>query len=310
MITTILGVLLLVFMVTSPQTFLSGRIYIAYMSTIPFTAIMALAMTMVIITGEIDLSFPSIMAVSGFVFSSVFLSTDSIWLALIPALSAGAMAGFINGIIVVWIGVPSIIATIGTQFFWRGATVLVSGGLARSLVEIRGTGLHALLVGRWFDVLPAQTIWMLISAVFFWLMLNRHRFGDNIRFVGDNRKAALTMGIPVAGVRMGVFVLMGIFSGFAGILVCVEMASWWPTQGEGYMLMVFASVFIGGTSVFGGTGTIYGTLVGAVIIGIIEAGIISAGLSGLWTRMVYGIVVILSVSIYAVIRKKQEDEHP
>ncbi len=307
MITSILGLLLFVFIIASPRTFLSGRIYTAYMSTIPFTAIAALAMTMVIVTGEIDLSFPSIMAASGFVFASVFIHTGSPVLGVMSGLLTGGMAGYINGIIVVWVGVPSIIATIGTQFFWRGATVLASGGLAIPLVEIRETGLHRFLVGRLYGFIPAQTIWMLVTAVFFWLILNRHKFGDDIRFTGDNQRAAFTMGVPVPGVRMGVFVLMGILSGFSGILVCTEMASWWPTQGEGYMLMVFASVFIGGTSVFGGTGTIYGTLIGAVIIGIIEAGIISAGLSGLWTRMVYGIIVTLSVSIYAVILKKQGD---
>ena len=112
------------------------------------------------------------------------------------------------------------------------------------------------------------------------------------------------MGIPVVKTKLILFSLMGLFSALAGILVCSEMASWWPTQGEGYMLLVFASVFIGGTSVFGGIGTIYGTFIGAIIIGIIEAGIISAGISGLWTRMVYGIIVVVSVSIYAVIQKK------
>ena len=92
-------------------------------------------------------------------------------------------------------------------------------------------------------------------------------------------------------------------TGLSGAMVCMEMASWWPTQGEGYMLLVFAAVFVGGTSVFGGQGTIYGTLVGAIIIGMIEAGIISSGLSGLWTRMVYGIVIIVSVSAHAFLTK-------
>ena len=112
------------------------------------------------------------------------------------------------------------------------------------------------------------------------------------------------MGIKVGKTKIIVFTLMGICSAFTGVLVCSEMASWWPTQGEGYMLLVFASVFVGGTSVFGGSGTIYGTFIGTIIIGIIEAGIISSGLSGLWTRMIYGIIVIVAVSMYAMIQKK------
>lgn len=307
LITLILGGLLLLFMVTSPATFLSHRIYVAYLSTIPFTAIMALAMTLVIVCGEIDLSFPAVMATAGFVFAGVFTATGTVLPAVLLGLLTGAFAGFINGLIVVRVGVPSIIATIGTQFFWRGATMLASGGLARSLVTVRETGAHALFSGRLLGFLPAQAIWMALTAILLWVLLARHRFGDDLRFAGDNPKAALAMGIDVARTRILVFVLMGVFSALAGILVCSEMASWWPTQGEGFMLLVFASVFVGGTSVFGGTGTLYGTLVGAIIIGILEAGIISAGLSGLWTRMVYGIVITLSVSIYAVIQKKEVD---
>ncbi len=299
-ITLILILLLGLFVCLTPATFLTSRIYIAYMSTIPFTAIMALSMTFVIVSGEIDMSFPSVMAVGGFVFASVFSATGSSMLALASALFTGGLAGGINGVAVVIIGVPSIIATIGTQFFWRGAVVLASGGLAQSLVTLRESPLYTLFTGRIGDLVPAQAVWMVVVASSLWLVLNRYPFGDNLRFIGDNEAAAKAMGIRVGQSKILVFCLMGFFSALSGVFVCLEMASWWPTQGEGYMLLVFASVFIGGTSVFGGTGTIYGTFIGAVIIGIIEAGIISSGISGLWTRMVYGIVIILAVSLYAL----------
>lgn len=302
-ITLILVALLGLFIGLAPVTFLSSRIYIAYMSTIPFTAMMALGITPVIISGEIDLSFPAVMAAGGFVFSGLYLETGSAGIGLAAALFAGMTAGLINSLIVVKIGVPSIIATIGTQFFWRGATVLASGGLAKSMEDIREIPFHEILVGRIAGVVPAQTVWTILIALVLWLLLNRYPFGDNIRFIGDNQDAAKAMGIHVDRTKVGVFCLMGVLSALTGVFLCMEMASWWPTQGEGYMLLVFASVFIGGTSVFGGKGTIYGSFVGAVIIGIIEAGIISSGISGLWTRMVYGIVIILAVSIYATLRK-------
>lgn len=305
LITLILALLIGIFMVFAPQTFLSSRIYIAYMSTIPFTAIMAVFMTLLIICGEMDLSFPSIMAVGGFVFAWSLIHTGSPILALAFAFAAGLFAGGINGVIVVYVGVPSIIATIGSQFFWRGTTALLSQGLALNLAFFRGTGLHTALTGRLPGSVPVQFLWFLGCAFVVWLILNNYPFGDNLKFVGDNAKAAKAMGIPVARTRMILFSLMGGGSAFTGVLVCSEMANWWPTQGEGYMLLVFASVFIGGTSVFGGSGTIYGTCIGAVIIGIIEAGIISAGLSGFWTRTVYGLIVIFAVSIYAVIQKKK-----
>lgn len=300
-ITLIFAVLLAGFMALAPHTFLHGRIYIAYLSTIPFAGMIALAMTLVIITGEMDLSFPAVMAACGFAFAKVFAITGSTVTGLMAAVAAGTLAGCLNSLLVVGFGVPAIIATIGTQFFWRGATVLLAGGLAVNMPEIRETALHHLMVGRWFGFLPAQAVWFAGLTGLFWLVLNRHVAGDHLRFCGDNPEAARMMGIPTAKVRTGVFVLMGMVTGLSGAMVCMEMASWWPTQGEGYMLLVFAAVFVGGTSVFGGTGTIYGTLMGAIIIGMIEAGIISIGLSGLWTRMVYGVVIMGAVSIHALL---------
>ena len=300
-ISTILFVLIAVFTFFSPSTFLSFRIYTAYMSTIPFSAIMALGLTLVIISGEMDLSFPAVMALSGFVFANVFQLSGNFAAAFAAAMTISAAAGLLNGFIVVQIGVPSIIATIGTQFFIRGLTVLLAGGLAKNLSGIRDTIGHQIFTGRLFETFPMQFIWLLIFTFLFWLILNSHVLGDRIKFVGDNPVAAQVMGIPTGFTKISVFIIMALCSGFSGILVCSEMANWWPTQGEGYMLVVFASVFIGGTSAFGGKGTIYGTFAGSIIIGIIEAGLISSGAQGFWTRLVYGIVVIGAVSIYALI---------
>jgi simple sugar transport system permease protein len=302
-ISSVFIVLLLGFMFFAPHTFLHSRIYIAYLSTIPFAGMIAIAMTLVIISGEIDLSFPSVMAASGFTFAKTYALTTSPELGLVAALATGALAGALNGVLVVCFKVPSIIATIGTQFFWRGLTVLLASGLALNMAEIRETTFHYLMVGRWFDWLPTQAVWFSLLTALFWLLLNRHVLGDHLRFCGDNSSVAQMMGIPVIRTRISIFVIMGMVTGLSGAMVCMEMASWWPTQGEGYMLLVFAAVFVGGTSVFGGQGTIYGTLIGAIIMGMIEAGIISSGLSGLWTRMVYGIVIIVSVSAHAFLTK-------
>lgn len=300
----VFGVLIffwLVFMLFSPKTFLSPRIYISFMSTIPFTAILALGLTYLVVAGELDLSFPAVMALSGFVFASCFTITGNGAISFVAAIFTGSLAGFINGLIIVKIGVPSIIATIGMQFFWRGLTTVLASGLALNLVEVRGTLLHQIWVGRLFDVIPAQAVWCLIIGVLAWLFLNYHVFGDNILFIGDDMKTAKMMGINTDATRVGLFVLMGCISALTSVMICLEMANWWPTQGEGYLLIVFASIFIGGTSVFGGEGTVFGTVTGAIIIGILEAGIISMGLSGFWTRLVYGLTIVVSVSIYAMV---------
>lgn len=298
--------LLILFMILSPQTFLSKRIYIAFMSTIPFPALLGLGLTMLIIAGELDLSFPSIMVISGLGFSSVFQHTGSPFLGLICAIGIGFFAGFCNGLIVVKIGVPAIIATIGTQFFWRGAATLLSNGLAISLTAVRDTTFHHLIVGRLFGLIPMQTVWCLTFAVMFWLLLNKHVFGDDVRFIGDNINTAKMIGVRTDFVRIGLFCIMGMISAVVSVMICLEMANWWPTQGEGYMLLVFAAIFLGGTSVFGGQGTIFGTLIGSIIIGILEAGIISAGLSGYWTRLTHGLVIVISVSIYAMALKTRK----
>ncbi len=299
----VLACLLGIFAVLSPATFLSPRIYVSFGSTIPFVAILALVLTFLVIAGELDMSFPSVMAMTGLTFAEVFLRFQSPFLGLVAALAVGALAGYLNGVLVVKVGVPSIIATIGTQFFWRGLSALLASGLARNIVPIRDTFLHDALVGRIGGLVPAQTLWCLGIAVALGLVLNRHVFGDSVLFIGDDIRIARMMGIDADRVRISLFVLMGVASAFVSVMVCMEMANWWPTQGEGYLLLVFASIFIGGTSVFGGEGTVFGALIGAGIIGIIEAGIISAGLSGFWTRLVHGFVIVASVSVYATIFK-------
>jgi len=304
----ILGILLAtlaVFVAANPRTFLAAPIYLAFLSTIPFTAIIALGMTLVIIAGQIDLSFPSVMALSGLVFATILPATGSGALALVAALACGGLMGLGNGLLVAGIGVPAIIATLGADFFWRGLTMLASDGLARSLVAFRDSPVHALLVGRLFGVIPAQALWLAGIAALVWLLYHRHVFGDALRFVGDNPEAAAMTGVPVRRTKTLAFVLLGLLAAFSSCLVCMEMGTWWPTQGEGYLLLVFASVFAGGTSVFGGEGTVFGTLIGAVLIGIIEAGVVSSGFSGFWTRLIYGLVVLGSVSVYAVLLRSR-----
>lgn len=302
-VTVILVGLLSLFMFLSPQTFLHGRIYISFASTIPFSMLLAVGLTFCIISGELDLSFPSVMAISGLAFVTVYQATDSPMLGLVACLSTGVAAGFINGLIVVKAGVSSIIATIGTQFLWRGAAIVLADGLALNVVEVRETYLHALFVGRLWGVVPAQALWCAVLCCLAWLLMNRHVFGDSLQFIGDNAKTARMVGIAVDRDRMFLFMGMGVVSSFVSFMICLEMANWWPTQGEGYLMVIFASVFIGGTSAFGGRGTIYGTVIGALIIGIIEAGLISSGFSGFWTRLVYGLIIVLSVTLYATIQK-------
>lgn len=302
----ILGVFIamwLFFIVSAPKTFLSPQIYLAFMSTIPFFAVVALPLTMLVIAGEMDLSFPSLMAIGMVAFVTVFNATSSMLLALIAGLVTGFLAGLLNGVIVVGIGIPSLVVTIGTQFFWRGAVLVLLGGKGNTLVETRDTFIYSLLVGKVAGI-PTQMIWLVLVAVATWVLLNRHRFGAHIYVIGDNKQTAELMGINTARARMLVFALVGMAAAFGGILASLQVSFFWPSLGDGYLLRTLAAVFLGGTSVFGGVGTVLGTFIGSFIIGAIEAAIVAIGLTGFWTQLIYGFIIILSVSMHAILRKR------
>ena len=127
------------FIIAAPQTFLSRQIYLAFMSTVPFFGITALTLTILIIAGEIDLSFPSIMAMGMVAYITVFNATESVPFGILAGLVTGFGIGLINGALVVWIGLPSLVATIGTQFFWRGAVLVLLDGKGASLSVARDT---------------------------------------------------------------------------------------------------------------------------------------------------------------------------
>jgi simple sugar transport system permease protein len=303
----------LIFIIAAPNTFLSPRIYFAFMSTIPFFAIIAIPLTMVVIAGEMDLSFPSIMAMGMVSFSFVYNSTAIIdnvsvrvLLAIIAALLTGTFIGWINGVIVVRFGIPSLVATIGTQFFWRGAVLVLTQGANFTLSYIKGSFLYPLLVGKIGNYLPMQMVWLVLITVLGWVLLNRHKFGAHIYLIGDNVHSAELMGVNSRRVRTRVFMLIGLVSAFAGVIASFHVAYFWPSLGDGLLLSTLASVFLGGTSVFGGVGTILGTFLGAFIIGAIEAATVAVGLTGFWTQLIYGLIIVLSVIMHTYLRRRME----
>jgi simple sugar transport system permease protein len=298
--------ILALFMVGAPKTFTKYDIYNSLMITTPYFAMVALPLTMVIIAAEIDLSFPSIMAWGMTGFDVVYLATGMVWLGFVACLLAGLFAGWLNGYIVVRIGIPSLVATIGTQFFWAGAVILVTNaqGLGLTPVKERSNALYTALVGRIGGVVPMQFIWMIAIAIVVWFLLNRTRFGAHVYLVGDNVESARLMGVNVDRIKILVFAIVGVTAAFAGFVQSIDLLFFWPTLGSGYLLNTLAAVFLGGTSVFGGTGTIFGTFVASFIINVINPGIVAVGLTGYWTQVIYGLIIVVSVSLQAVLRKR------
>ncbi|WP_316978980.1 ABC transporter permease [Shumkonia mesophila] len=300
----ILVILYAVFLIGNPAVFTQFPIYRSFMTTMPFFGIMAISVTYVITLGEIDLSFPSVVGISSWVFGTVFVATGSFALAVAGGLLVGLLAGMINGIIITRIGVPSIVATIGTMFLWRGLVNLMSQGKGIALVGLRDSALYDVFVGRLFGTIPVQFVWFVAIALAFGLVYRRHRYGSHLLYVGDNQESARMMGINVERVKTIAFMQMGFFAALAGIFLTAEVTYFWPTQGDGMLLTTLAAVFIGGTSVFGGTGTIFGTFIGVIIIGSLEAGIIAIGLTGFWVRFLNGLLITVSVSVYAFMLKR------
>jgi simple sugar transport system permease protein len=293
----------LVFIIFAPDTFLDSRIYVSFAQTTPYFALVALTLTMVIVSGDIDLSFPSIMGLGMVGFIAVERSTGSAELGILSGLAVGALAGLFNGAIVTLIGIPALVVTIGTQFLYRGLTLVLVSGRSYALVDARDSFGFDLLVGRFLGI-PMQFVWLTLAALGTWMLLYRHRLGEHAHVIGDNRQAAELMGIPIKTTRTVLFVLTGMAAAFAGIMNSLQVANFYPAIGAGYLLPALAAVFVGGTSVFGGRGTIYGTFVGAFMIGGIRAGIVAVGLTEFYTELIYGGIILIAVSIHAILQRR------
>jgi simple sugar transport system permease protein len=289
----------IVLVVGAPGTWMHFDIYSSLMSTVPLTGMIALTLTLVVVAREIDLSFGSVMAVGTWAFMSVHQPE----LGLIAGLAAGLGAGLVNGIIVVRLGVPSLVATIGTWFFWAGIVVYGTGGNGAG-TDFASGFVTQLMTGRIGGYVPAEAVWMLGFAIVLWFVLNRSRFGAHVYLVGDNDQSARMMGVRTDSVRMTVFALVGVMAAFAGIASTLEANYFWPTVGSGAMLPTVATVFLGGTSIFGGRGTIFGTVVAAYVIGAIEPGIVSLNLTGLLTQVIYGAVIVGALILQAFVLRR------
>ncbi|MBO0844036.1 MAG: ABC transporter permease [Nocardioides sp.] len=302
-ITTAFILVWLVFTVMAPETFLSSRIYVSYAQTVPYFGLIALPLTMLIVAGEIDLSFPSVFALGMVGYIAVEHTTHSITLGVLATLLMGAIAGFVNGFFVCVVAIPALVVTIGTQFLYRGLTLVLVNGKSYTLLETDGSIPGRLLTGRFLG-LPMQFVWFVVLAVISWVLLFRHRLGQNAHVIGDNKQAAGLMGIPIMRTRMILFILTGVVAALAGMMNSFAVINFYPNQGGSTLLPALAAVFVGGTSVFGGRGTIWGTAVGAFLIGGIDAGAVAVGLKDFWTQVIYGAIVLGAVTTHALLQRR------
>lgn len=291
------------FVLAAPAVFTNIDIYKAFAQTTPQFGIIALALTFVVITGEIDLSFPSIMALGTAAFCLLAQAGVPWPIALLGAFVTGAICGWINGTLVARLNIPSLVITIGTSFLFRGLELVLMNGTGVPLTADQYPELHAIFREPVLGV-PVQTLWMIAVAIALWLLLNRTRFGAHVFLVGDNPTSARLMGVDVVSVKTRAFVLTGVIAVLAGVMTSIYGYYFWPTTGDGFLLNTIASVFLGGTSVFGGTGSIIGSFVASYIIGAINAGIVSAGINAFYTQLCFGLVIVVSVVLQTIIERR------
>jgi simple sugar transport system permease protein len=305
--------LLALFMYLSPGVFLAPYMYTTFLSTLPPLILLATGLTFVIGAGEIDLCFPSIIAFSGFVFAVLFKEYELGWLAVVAGLASGILVGFLNGLIIAKVGIPSFMTTLGTQFFWAGMATVLSGGKSYALRGAEESSVWQWIVGRpfasssvdWLQEVSIQALWTAIIVGFLWLILTRHRFGEHTLFIGDSNDVSRVVGIDVDREKIKIFTLMGFLAACAAIILTLENKNFFGNQGQGYLLTAIASVLIGGTSIFGGQATILGTVFGCFIIGMIEAGLVAAGLTGAWVRTVQGLIFLIAIIFYLYANEPQ-----
>lgn len=294
-VSTALIALMTVFIIAKPTVFLDYRVYIAVFTSLPILIILSASLVFVIASGEIDLSFPSTVGMGGWFFAMVAATGVNQIFGLFAALAIGAFVGFINGIIITKLKLSSLVSTLGMLFLLRGLINIVVKTKQISLLNLKDSLFFKIFVYRIKDIFPIQMLWAIVIAIILWILFYRHRFGGYTMYVGDNSMSAKETGINVDWVKIGAFILLGTFAGFCGALSILINAYFWPTAGDGYMLIVLAAVFLGGTPTWGGKGTIFGAVIGATMMGFIETGIIGIGLTGYYTQFFYGLIIILAL---------------
>jgi ribose transport system permease protein len=285
--------------------FLVGENLLNVGQQVSLIGIMAVGMTFVIITGEIDLSVGSIYALSSVV-AGLLLQHGTTWeLAVLAGVAVGAAAGLVNGLITVGFGLPSFIVTLGTLSIFRGISLLITDGAPISLDDTlpNVASFSYLGLGRPLGI-PMQLIFMVAIAVVGALVLFFTRFGFHVYAVGGSREAARLCGIAVGRIRVLGLVIVGALSGLAGVLGLSFLSYVQGSTGAGLELLVITAVIIGGAALFGGSGTMVGTVVGVLLIGALQNILVLGGVSSFWQTIVIGIVIVAAVAFDTWLRRK------
>jgi ribose/xylose/arabinose/galactoside ABC-type transport system permease subunit len=295
------------FSLTTPH-FLRATNLLNVLRQVSLLGIIAVGMTMTIISGEIDLSVGAVYGIAAVTCGLLARAGYPIWLAMTMAVAIGMLVGFSNGLLVNYVKISSLIVTLGMLNVVRGSYLLVTGGLpvflsAQTVPDPNLPAFFFLGQGKIADLIPMLAVFFIGVVIFGYIICHRSLFGFNLRAVGGNARAARASGISVEKTKVLAFVLVSTLSAVAGILNLSFLSSVQGIVGSGLELDVIAATVIGGTSLAGGEGTILGTVIGVLIIGVLRNGLVLLGISPFWQTALIGGIIIGAAAIDAVTRR-------
>ncbi|MBX3581343.1 MAG: ABC transporter permease [Rhizobiaceae bacterium] len=282
-------------------------------NTLAFTVelgLIALAMTLLMTSGEFDLSVGSVFGFSAVLMWTLFnAEVTSLEVAFLAALLVAAFIGFVNGIFVTQLKIPSFLVTLGMLLVVRGTALFITDGFPQRTWNAAGNWLAELLVGDFYIGsfrLYMSLVWFVLAVIVLGYILTQSRIGNWIQASGGNPGAASARGVNVSRVKIGLFMLSSVMAALAGIISSVRTSSANPNSGTGYELEVIAMVVIGGTALMGGRGTIIGTVLGIFILRMMRNGIIMIGVPGLAYNIFIGAIILGMMALHSWLERRHK----
>lgn len=285
-------VLLVVFSFLTPF-FMTTRNMLAISSNVAFIGLMAAAGTPLIIAGGLDLSVAAVAGLTGVLIAVMFSAAVPISIAVIVAMVVAAAIGLTNGILATSLKLNPLIVTLATMSIVSGSALILTGGLTKPLMA---DGFNWIGAGR-FAGIPVPAILMAIAYIAFAILLRNTRFGRYIYAAGGNDEASRLMGLPVEQVQVALYVVSAVSGAVAGTMLAAMLGAAAPNAASPHLLTVIAAIILGGTSLQGGRGSVWGTLVAVLILGTLNNGLTLLDVSSFWQEVTRGIVLILAVGV-------------
>lgn len=296
-LTTVIALIILMAVITIINSnFLTANNLLNLLLQVTSNALIAFGMTFVILTGGIDLSVGSILALSSALTAGLLGSGMPVTLAILISLILGCILGMMNGLLISYGKLAPFIVTLATMTIFRGATLVYTNGnpITKGLSD---TFLFQFLGQGYIVGIPFPVIIMFIVFIVLYVLLHKTAFGKSVYAIGGNEKAAYISGVKLNKVKIIIYSISGIMASISGLIITSRLSSAQPTAGVSYEMDAIAAVVLGGTSLSGGKGRILGTLIGALIIGVLNNGLNIIGVSAFWQQVVKGVVILIAVLI-------------